>query len=478
MNKHNQIIFVDLDGTLVRTDLFAESILQFLKKNPLNIVSVLSWLARGIPYAKERVAHHVDIDVEELPLEASLLNYLKAQKKQGRRLVLASASHRKYADKIAAHLGIFDDVLATDANQNMKGRNKLMAIREVAGDKEFAYAGDSAADSLIWQAASANIFVNAPANEVKAAEAAGKATKIITSRLPQWRAFLKEMRPHQYAKNALIFVPLLTSHSYFHPSAFLAAFLAFICFGLCASGVYFLNDLLDLPSDRRHAIKRSRPLASGNLTLRMGVAGAIVLPAIAFILAAIFLPFVFVLVLGVYFLLANAYSFVLKRISTVDVMTLATLYTLRIVAGTAATGIVLSSWLLAFSMFVFVSLSYLKRYIEVAAIPEDDKNAPGRGYSAADSETMFSLGINSTTASVLILALYINSQEVTVLYQTPEILWVLCLLLLYWGHRIWVGARRGKITEDPVLFVMRDKVSLMVGIAVVLVTLAARYIAI
>jgi 4-hydroxybenzoate polyprenyltransferase/phosphoserine phosphatase len=464
MRKSAQLIFVDLDGTLVRTDLFAESILRLLKNNPLSIISLVSWLARGIPYAKERVAHYVDIDVEELPLEASLLDYLKGQREQGRRLVLATAAPRKYADKIAAHLGIFDDVLATNANYNMKGRGKLVAIRAAAGYEEFAYAGDSAADTPIWQAASANIFVNAPATDVKAAEAAGKATKIIASRPPQWRAFLREMRPHQYAKNALIFVPLITSHHYLYTSSLLAALLAFICFSLCASGAYFLNDLLDLASDRRHPSKRSRPLASGNLTLHLGVAGAILLPAIAFLLAANSLPAVFVLVLAVYFLITNAYSFVLKRISTADVMTLAILYTLRVVAGAAALDIILSWWLLAFSVFLFVSLSYLKRYIEVAAITEGG-NAHGRPYSGVDSETMFSLGTANMTASVLILALYINSQEVTREYQTPEILWILCLLVLYWGNRIWIGARRGKIADDPVEFAIHDRVTRIVGVA-------------
>ena len=197
---------------------------------------------------------------------------------------------------------------------------------------------------------------------------------------------------------------------------------------------------------------------------------------IAFAAALAFLPTVFVGVLAVYFLITNAYSFGLKRISTADVMTLAILYTLRVVAGAAATDIALSSWLLAFSIFLFVSLAYLKRYVEVGALPEDDAKAHGRGYSAADSETMFSLGIANITASVLILALYINSAEVVQLYQTPEILWLLCLLMLYWGNRIWVGARRGKIADDPVVFAIKDKVSRMVGVAFLIVALAAKYI--
>jgi 4-hydroxybenzoate polyprenyltransferase len=475
-SREAQLIFVDLDQTLVRTDLFIESILLFLKQNPLHIFFILSWLLRGISYAKHHIAQKVDIDVTSLPWEIRLLDYLKEQKALDRPLFLATAAPRRYAEEVAAHLGIFDGVLATDATVNMKGRAKLEAIREIAGTRDFAYAGDSAADSIIWKEAASSILVNAPAQDIFRAEAAGKAERIIVSRRSSWGTFLREMRPHQYAKNILIFVPLLTSHEHVPVASILEALAAFFCFCLCASGVYFLNDLLDLPSDRRHASKRQRPLASGNLTLHTGVLGAALLPGTAFAVALAFLPGVFILVLALYFLISNAYSFALKRISTADVITLAILYTLRVVAGGAATGIALSSWLLAFSVFVFVSLGYLKRYIEVASISSDRSKAPGRGYSGADSETMFSLGVANITASVLILALYINSDEVVQHYRTPEILWILCFLMLYWGNRIWVGARRGKIADDPIVFAINDRVSRLVGVAFVLVTLAAKYV--
>jgi len=401
---------------------------------------------------------------------------LKQEKERGRHLTLATAAHRIYADKVATHLGIFDSVLATDADRNLKGPNKLAAIRDATGGDAFTYAGDSNADSPIWAAASSGIFVNAPAAEVTAAQTSGTAEKIITSRPPLWQAFLRSMRPHQYAKNFLIFAPLFTSQAYLSFSGILASLLAFICFSLCASGVYFLNDLVDLSADRQHTSKRHRPLPSGDLPLRAGVIGAVALPTVAFTLSLIFLPAVFTLVLITYLVITMAYSFWLKQIATADVMVLASLYTLRVIAGSAATGVILSSWFLAFSMFVFVSLGYLKRYIEVAAAPENGGSVQGRDYSYADSETMFSLGVANITAAVVILALYINSPEVKVLYSTPEILWLLCLLLLYWGNRIWVGARRGRIADDPVLFALRDRISLMVGAAFVLVTLAAKYL--
>lgn len=476
MNRNIEQIFVDLDGTLVRTDLFLESLVQLIGRNPFNIFRIVLWILKGRSFTKERVAHCVNLDVEHLPYQTQLVDYLREQKAQGKRIVLATASHRLYAEQVATHLGIFDDIIATQAENNLKGRSKLAAILEATGDAEFAYAGDSAADRPIWEAAAANILVNAPTKDVKTAEAAKKAELVIRSRPPVWRAFVKEMRPHQYAKNALVFVPLFTSHGYQESSALLATLIAFVCFCLCASGVYFLNDLLDLPSDRMHARKRNRPLASGDLSASLGVAGALVLPAIAFAAALMFLPLLFVGVLALYFLTTNAYSFALKRISTVDVMTLAILYTFRVVAGAAATGIALSSWLMAFSVFVFVSLAYLKRYIEVAALPEHATTAHGRGYSAADSETLFALGVANITASVLILTLYINSPEIVRLYQSPDVLWLLCLLMLYWGNRIWIGARRGKVPDDPVIFALKDNVSRMVSLAFIVVVLAAKYI--
>ena len=469
-------IFVDLDGTLVRTDLFVEAIVQFLTKNPLNIFVLVLWLLRGIAYAKSRIAQEVRIDPTSLPYETALLAYLKQQKAQGRQLVLATAAPRAFAEPVAEHLGLFDTVLATDATHNLKGARKLAAIRDMAGQGPFTYAGDTAADRPIWAAAKTGIFVNAPSRDVEAARAASKAETVVNSRPPGWRAFLKSMRPHQYAKNALIFAPLFTSQQHLPIESVLASLLAFICFSLCASGVYFLNDLVDLQADRQHTSKQFRPLPSGDLSLRAGVVGAIALPIVAFGLSVFFLPVNFTLVLIAYLVITMAYSFWLKQIATADVMVLASLYTLRVIAGSAATGIVLSSWFLAFSMFIFVSLGYLKRYIEVAAAPADDSSVHGRDYSHADSETMFSLGVANITAAVVILALYINSPEVQTIYRTPEILWLLCLLLLYWGNRIWVGARRGRVADDPVLFALRDRISLMIGAAFVVVTLAAKYL--
>lgn len=475
MNKNIHLIFVDLDGTLIRTDLFFEAAIKLIKRNPLNIFRLALWILQGRAIAKDHVARRVELNVEDLPYETPLIDYLREKKSQGRRIVLATASHRIYAEKIAAHLDLFDDVIASDAGRNLKGVKKLAAIRECAGDAAFVYAGDSPADRPIWKEAISNIFINAPARDVKRAETLAKAEKTITRDQSLIRSFIKEMRIHQWAKNALIFVPLFTSHTYQDLTHLLAAVIAFISFCLCASGVYFLNDLLDLDADRSHASKRFRPLASGALPLQAGLFGAIGLPLAAFFLAWQFLPLYFFSILALYFFITNAYSFFLKSISTADVMTLALLYTLRVIAGAAAAGVQLSSWLMAFSIFIFVSLAYLKRYIEIAALDQSAGRAPGRGYSAGDSETLFSLGAASATTSVLVMALYIQSPEITRLYHNPDMLWVLCLIILYWNNRIWLGARRGKISGDPVVFAIKDNVSRALGLAFVAVIMLARY---
>ena len=471
-----RLIYIDLDGSLIRTDLFVEALFRLIKRNPLFLLQCIRWLFKGRSALKAFVARKVKIDAAHLPYETDLIEYLVEQKKNGRRLILATASHSTYAHRVANHLGIFDAVIASSAKRNLKGRNKLSRIIDTANGEDFTYVGDSPADRPIWEKAATAILVNPRNSDLKSVSANDKCEQVFTRKISVFRSFLREMRPHQWAKNMLIFVPILTSHSYMNETTLLSAILAFVTFSLCASGVYFLNDLLDMDADRRHETKRHRPLASGNLPISYGIVGAFVLPLAAFGIAGYTLSPIFMGVLAGYFILTILYSFVLKSISTADVMTLGILYTLRVVAGAAATGITLSSWLAAFSIFLFVSLAYLKRYIEVAATVPEEGKIGGRGYTAFDTETMFSLGVANASVSVLVFALYLNSSEVTEIYSHPQLLWLLCILLLYWTNRIWVGARRGKITEDPVVFAIKDKVSRIVGIAFICVVFAAKHI--
>lgn len=288
-------------------------------------------------------------------------------------------------------------------------------------------------------------------------------------------AFVRTMRPKHWAKNLLVFVPLLTAHEYESAVAVFNVTVAFLCFNLCASGGYFINDLWDLESDRNHTIKRNRPLASGALPVSRGIAGAIGLPAAGLLLAAIFLPRAFVGVISLYFALTMAYSFYLKRVFTADVLALSVLYMLRVLGGAIAIQVMLSSWLFAFCIFLFISLAYLKRYSELRKMNGDRDKVAGRGYVGADSETMFILGVANATASVVVFALFINSPEVQWEYANRDVLWVICLVLIFWTNRIWISAKRGDVDEDPVEFALHDPASQLAGVVCVIVVLVARY---
>jgi 4-hydroxybenzoate polyprenyltransferase len=286
------------------------------------------------------------------------------------------------------------------------------------------------------------------------------------------------MRPRHWAKNLLVFVPLLTAHAYDSGQAVMAASVAFLSFCLCASGVYFFNDLLDLEADRNHATKCFRPLASGALSVPWGIAGAIVLPGAALALAGYALSLAFAGVLAAYFVLTNLYSLYLKRVVTADVVALSVLYMVRVLAGAVAIQVALSSWLLAFCIFLFISLAYLKRYIEVRRKGAAGEQVLGRGYFGTDEDTMFALGIANGTASILVFALFVNSPEVAAQYGASDVLWVICLLLIYWTNRMWIAAQRGYIEDDPVDYAIRDRVSQGVGLACVAVVVAARYLSV
>lgn len=470
-------IYADLDGTLIRSDLFIESMIASAKAAPLKAARVPLWLLRGIPAAKTLAARYGRVAVETLPYDQDVVDYLKEQRRLGRPVFLATACHRSLAQRVANHLGIFDGVIATSARENAKGSTKLKRIREAQANDSFVYAGDSHADRPIWDAAAAGIFVRAPRTAIDYATKAGKVERVFARTTSAAAAIWRALRPHQWAKNALLFVPLLTAHLYGDPSAIAAAFIAFVAFCLCASSAYLLNDLLDLEADRRHARKRHRPLASGALSLTTGMMLIPLLLAMAVGGSALLLPWPFVFVLLLYYATTCAYSWWLKRVSTIDVMTLAGLYTTRMLAGAAAIAVVPSFWLLALSMFLFLSLAYVKRYTELrvpTATPSE--RVSGRGYAADDAESMFILGAVSGVGAVLVMALYINSPEVALHYSAPQFLWSLCLVLLYWINRIWIGARRGKIHDDPVVFALTDRVSLALGAVCVAAVLAARFV--
>lgn len=457
-------LVVDLDGTLIKTDLLAETFSRFLIEQPFRFFKLLVWLAEGKSALKSRLAESTSIDVASLPYNEELLSWLRAEKAQGRRVVLATASHRLLAEQVAVHLDLFDEVLATDGITNLKASAKRDALVCRYGEQGFEYVGNDWSDVTVWQSAAKAHVVSNSASLIEKVRSYGNLGVVMGDGKPPLAvALFKAMRPHQWMKNLLVFIPLLAAHQYMHVASVMQALLAFVVFGLTASSVYLLNDLVDVVDDRHHARKRHRPLASGNLSLLNGWAAWLVMLLFAFLLAGPVgdMPWRFMASLALYFVLTIAYSLRLKQAPIVDVLILATLYTLRIIAGAAAIAVPLSFWLLLFSMFVFLSLAFIKRYSELRAAREAGKVGilRGRGYDPQDLELVSSLGSSAGYTAVLVLALYVQDAHTASLYATPQLIWLACPLLLYWISRAWLIAHRGNMHDDPIVFALRDRVS-------------------
>jgi 4-hydroxybenzoate polyprenyltransferase/phosphoserine phosphatase len=458
-------LVVDLDGTLIRTNMLHECALRALRDNPLDALRIPYWLSRGKAVLKRHLAHRTDFDPSYLPYNQDLLIWLKQQRVQGRKLILCTASDLSIANAISAHLGIFDEVMASDGTTNLTGKHKAEALEQRFGHAGFDYAGNSSSDLAVWQRSRRAVVVNAPDRLAKQAEAYCEVEQVFRSPTLGLMVWRRVLRLHQWLKNLLLFVPLLAAHQLTNPDVWLALILAFFSFSLCASSVYVANDLMDLESDRQHPRKCNRPFASGLVPAWMGVALAPLLVigslALAHYVSGQFLPW-----LMFYFVLTCAYSWGLKRLMLVDCLTLAMLYTLRIVAGAAAASMSLSFWLLAFSVFLFLSLAFLKRYAELEShLLSGKEEAHGRGYFTSDAPLIQTLGITSGYAAVVVLALYLNSDAVLKLYRTPEVVWGAVPVMLFWVSWMWMQAHRGKMHDDPLVFAMKDKASLFSGVA-------------
>jgi 4-hydroxybenzoate polyprenyltransferase len=458
---------VDLDGTLIRTDLLFESLLAALRADLSLFLRLPRIIARGRASLKADLAEQIELDPALLPYNDSVLSFVREERMRGRSVVLASASHRRLVEPIAQHLGLFDAVEATEGTTNLKGERKAERLVTLFGEEGFDYIGNSAADDPVWLRARQALVVGNKKPATKQAEAGASIRFPSTS--PRLRDIVDAIRLYQWVKNLLVFVVLIADHRFTDVVLWTKAGLAFLAFGLCASSVYVLNDLLDLQLDRAHPRKHKRPFASGRVPLAFGLGLAPLLLVAAAILAT-FLPPAFGVVLAVYFVTTCAYSLWLKRKMLVDVFALASLYTLRLIAGAAAVGIPPSFWLLAFSMFLFLSLAMVKRYAElVESLNKGGEVAPGRGYRVADLEVLASLGSSSGFAAALVLGLYVNSESVMPSYRLPEAMWLLCPLLLYWVSRLWIMSRRGWMDDDPIVFSVRDRVSRIVAVVAAVV---------
>lgn len=454
---------VDLDGTLIKTDVLWESMMLLLKRDPFYLLMLPLWWLRGRAFLKKQIAARTELDPATLPYHAAFLEYLRGEKRAGRILILATAADEQLAKRVAQHLGLFTEVFASNGETNMRGKNKGHALAERFGKQQFDYAGNSRVDLPVWEQARFAIVVNASPQLADRARQLTEVSCVFPDAAPSVPAVLKALRPHQWVKNLIVFVPLLTAHKITDKSVLIRAVLAFVAFCLCASGVYVLNDLLDLEADRQHAFKKLRPFASGQLSPAVGL---VLVPLLLAASAGVagWLPWNFAFVLALYLVLTTSYSWRVKQIAVLDVFFLAGLYTMRLIGGHAATGVKYSFWLLAFSMFIFLSLALVKRFTELKALRQQNlQDSKGRGYIASDLELVAAFGIVSGFLAVLVLALYVNSPEVRVLYNYPAALLLLCPLLLYWISRVWLIAHRGQMHDDPIVFALKDGVSYVIG---------------
>ncbi len=458
---------VDLDGTLVLTDTLHESALRAVREHPLAALRMPLWLMQGKAHLKQQLAGLTPFDPASLPYNQPLLQWLKAEHARGRKLVLCTAADRSFATAVADYLGIFDDVMASDGHTNLGSRHKAEALAERFGDGGFDYAGNASADLAVWARARQAIVVNAPASVERAARAQSEVERVFTP--PASAGLPRMLRMHQWLKNLLRGIAPLAAHIVPDATFVITMLIAFVAFSLCASAVYIANDLFDLDSDRRHPRKHARPFASGSVPVLQGVLLVPVLLVLAFALANR-VGDGFTAWLALYFVLTCAYSWGLKRLVIVDCLVLAMLYTLRIIAGAEAADIPLSFWLLAFAVFLFLSLAFVKRYAELSVQAQaGSERAHGRGYLTSDTPLVQSLGVTSGYASVLVLALYLNSDAVLRLYHSPQFMWCAVPVMLFWVSWVWLKAHRGQMHDDPLLFAVRDKASLLAGAAFLLV---------
>ncbi|MCK5877327.1 MAG: UbiA family prenyltransferase [Candidatus Marithrix sp.] len=452
-NPNLNPLCVDLDGTLIATDSLWESVLVLMRQNFWLSFLLPIWLLKGRAYFKHKVSQHSDLDVTTLPYNKEILDFLILSK--DRKLVLATAANDKIAQAVAAHLQLFDEVIASNEQVNMIGINKRNALKERF--KNYSYIGDSCTDIPILKSAQ-EAYLVAPSSSLLAQCPAKKVFSAPKLTLKVW---IKALRPHQWVKNVLIFLPLILAHQILDVTKITDAILAFLAFSLIASSGYIINDLLDLAADRIHPSKKNRPFASGKLPIQYGLPIFVILVSSGFLISVSWLNLYFTGMLALYLALTMTYSFYFKKKMIVDVIILAGLYTHRILAGGLAVSVEVSSWLLAFSMFMFMSLALLKRYVELQHLT-NKKKVKNRGYEIGDINMISSMGPTSGYMAVLVFSLYISSDKVATLYSSPFILWLTCPILLYWITRIWFLANRKQMLDDPVQFALTDKISWLV----------------
>lgn len=465
------VLVVDLDGTLLRSDILYETFWSAFGRSWRSPFRAARAMASGKAALKRSLARDGQIEVTTLPYDPKIIDYVNAWRADGGRTALVTASDENIAQDIASHLDIFDEVYGSDGARNLKGPNKAAFLKEHFAAQGFAYMGDAKADLPVWAEAQHAITVNISQSLQSQVDPLAAKTEHLSTVPASIKPYLKAVRPHQWLKNILVFLPMLAAHQYDAPT-FLQSLLAFVAFSMIASAGYVLNDLLDLAADRAHPRKCTRPFASGALPIAHGTWLGAGLLAVGFIIAGSLNALLFATLVA-YFAITMAYSLDLKRRVVIDILTLAGLYTMRLAAGAVATGLSLSVWLLAFSIFFFLSLAAVKRQAELIDTEKRGKlGATGRGYVVDDLPIISQVAVASGFVSVLVMALYVNSPKVLSLYGYPEVMWGVCLILLYWITRIVMITHRGWMDDDPVVFAAKDRVSQVCGVLILCIALA------
>ena len=459
-----RVVYVDLDGTLINTDMLWESLAATLRRAPWRVLALPFWLLRGRAFLKAKLASLGQPDVKVLPVNAELLEYLKGRAAAGCEIVLATAAAQSLAQAFANHMKIFARVLTSSDSQNLKGAAKAKAIQADSAGRPWAYCGDSSADLAVWSHAAEAVVVSASSSVERSAASVTRVVQTFPYKGGGLKAYIKAVRVYQWLKNALVFVPLIAAHIWTSPSAILAAVSAFFAFSLCASGIYLVNDLVDLDADRMHPRKRFRPMAAGTVPLSHAMVLAPILVVAGLAIAGLTsLPLLGITAL--YLVCTSVYSFGLKTFVLADAIMLGGLYTLRILGGAVAVQVVPSFWLLAFSMSMFLSLALIKRCSELGTLASlQRESAEGRDYRVADYTVLQSIGVSSGLGAVLVFALFVNSEHVAEQYSRPYVLWLLCGTILYWISRMWIKTARGEMHDDPLLYAARDKTSLAIAV--------------
>lgn len=464
---------VDLDGTLVRSDMLIESALMLLKQQPHSVFAFPLWLLKGKATLKHEIAQRVDLSVANILYNQEIVEYVRHERQQ-RETVLVTGSNQKIANLIAKDTALFDHVHGSSEETNLTQLNKRDFLVQEFGENGFDYIGNDKDDYSVWPSARHALAVSTADGVISNKEIAFK--QVFDIPTPTLGDYFNLLRVHQWLKNGLVLVPFALDHSIDFFSSAVTITLAFFAMSLLASMTYIFNDMLDLQADRQNSTKRHRAIASGRVSL-VAATQTMLLLALATLALTFFLPVQFNLILLAYLLSTLWYTIYLKQVAILDVCMIAALHTLRIIGGTVAISAAWSFWLLAFSMFIFFSLAVAKRVAELTSLKAAGiTRTLGRDYQVDDIPVLTSSGVATGFISVLVVALYINTEKVSLMYSTPQFLWLLCPVFMYWIGRIWLKTGRGEMHEDPIIFALRDRVSLIAATLVVLSVFAAKLI--